>query len=576
MQKGPMSSSLVIALFLEVVTVALAALLSNLAAPALHLSAIVALTLFAVATILLFIIGLKRQQLESAAAVNRSSQSLAAPKRSLLRQVLDGREFLIEALSFLGSPRSSASTFENSSTESIVRFARFIIFTSLWFTLIEWLGHSASWTGSSCALALVAQLAMAFFFAMVCSGLCWILRVGKTFWGAFRVSVVAFTLTGVLMTPFLAVGDRELRVAIPESSGLVEPSLTVPTSPIDVGSLVSAPFIEFQECLPYYGLDNCLVPESHHRGVVVNLTDQGIAFSQAQPDDSFAALVFYRKLALALAATLLTVGDLMIVVSFVILWMVLLRGHPRYRWAKSIAGVTVSLLAYLSLTVGIFAVVRSPTVNSCQIYVPKTPTFNPGPLTFATGHQCADPPLLAVGHKISGQSVLESQFQKSQEEQNVGVAAHLRDRLAARIWINNGAGEEHPSENIARDVNASLKVREASPGVFRLSATVRSSNAPTIASSSASYGGDSTVRVSARFKLVYVPGSTRLCVSNGEAQRRSAGLADGPASDSGVCSPRMELQAPDGLVDGGLDIGSVWPGFNSGIWILAEFSVVNK
>lgn len=226
-------------------------------------------------------------------------------------------------------------------------------------------------------------------------------------------------------------------------------------------------------------------------------------------------------------------------------------------WPRTLIAFALSYLIIATPALAIYGLFVNSHESDCSFDGPPYPIFNPGPLAFAPSDggkvRCGDFPT------IDAQNISRNtHWSSSQGQHNKGVTSFVGDKIEVAVYFQNGAKEDDLEKMSAKNVSAEVKTRDAGNNNIELSGRLSASNASTVDSSGARYGGNVVIRPNRPARLRYVTSSTSMCVDKLHAILR----AQKTLAQNDHCAPQWaEIRLPDGIMSGGLNIGDLRPGF---------------
>jgi hypothetical protein len=294
------------------------------------------------------------------------------------------------------------------------------------------------------------------------------------------------------------------------------------------------------------------------------------------------------------------------------MWIACKRA-ARAGWLKTAIAflVGVPITFAVSGSTSFFSGVASP--QNCNIYVPPTPTLNPGPLAYGQALRCADYPLLDAKVLSFFHSPRDARYAHSQQEHDYGIHAFPGDTIRVSIWLNNGADETFPSETIAKNVAVAVYADQPAVGitpertvdpksaVLRLWAHAIAGNAAPISNNGhfpsdgssklvedTKYGGALILRTRREAQLEYVPKSTVFCIAKARSRHAFTNWvvsSDWKVSNDDSCDHETQdtVSAPDGVFappdrsyGAGLHIGDLMPGYRNALFVIFSVRVTER
>jgi hypothetical protein len=193
----------------------------------------------------------------------------------------------------------------------------------------------------------------------------------------------------------------------------------------------------------------------------------------------------------------------------------------------------------------------SSRTSGCGADAPQVPTFNTWPLTYASGLDCHDYPLIDV-RNLSVKEGRSSHFSLDSLEHDRGIEAKPGDHLSAKIYFNNGAWDSL-SERVARHTKIRFSLSPSDEHLHFIAGEIWADNAERARSRDIGKGGDILVTTPRNSWLRFIAGSAGMCIH--DAHVRMLGIEIRQR-----CDPDFAyVPLADSIPTEGVDIGSLPP-----------------
>ncbi len=213
----------------------------------------------------------------------------------------------------------------------------------------------------------------------------------------------------------------------------------------------------------------------------------------------------------------------------------------KYRYA------VLAILFVITAAFGFNHLKSNATADSCG-NAPLTPAMNVWPLSYSN-IDCHDLPLVDV--KSLNGSGRDARYAQNQSEHNAGINVNPGDQVRVAIYFHNGASPDDQTSATAKNVVIASQIDTASGTSHNVSAAIGLDNGTPAYSIDADKGGDTKINSSVPTTLSYVPGSAKMCIR--EAAAQEYGYASAGSCGSGL----VYVNVPDGVFNGGVNIGNV-------------------
>lgn len=256
-----------------------------------------------------------------------------------------------------------------------------------------------------------------------------------------------------------------------------------------------------------------------------------------------------------------------------LLWVALAWLGLKRRFSSRAMVLLVSYVAFVALTwAGSWTPMwlwfaGLPPGAPCGIMAPEAPALNIWPVAYPPNWTpCHDFPLIDASN-LDSSDQQQRRLAWSQAEHDLGIKAHVGDRLEARVYFENGASDINSSEAAsARHVRVRLTIKKSSETEHLISAELWADNAKRVRSSDIGRGGDRPVHLLQSGRLTYVHRSAYLCIT----PRHAAMLGADTSNKCLLMNVRVPLS--DDIFEAGVDIGSLPAGYTG--FAVAEITVV--